>query len=334
MNRVSPRQKKKIADAGAGHEKAAREASTKQGEFQTDVKALKDEYDRVREVLDRANGYVFHYNDLKTVREVLSKIEGFEKSDLPSVKEKMAAFAGKYGATQDEIDKKANSMGYVDNYNRTSFAYTELDKGIKNVKKTRTVMADDLIRRAKDMKENAQKGISDFYRVKQHTVIKEWGQMAAAYDPENPRVKEFNGSLDAWIQKDLKDLNAKVDKSTFPGQGADAPGDANMLSKNAKDFLQKEEDRNKDQGKTHGKILDVSVTSAWRIFKKNILDEPIQYNLPVAVAVQIESEKAMNLVRVYLMTMLTQEMKGVKKAPPFIGATVGNSYYVRASAVK
>jgi len=107
-----------------------------------------------------------------------------------------------------------------------------------------------------------------------------------------------------------------------------------MLSKTAKEFLQKEEDKNKAQGKTYGKILAVSVTGPWRIFKKNILAEPIQYNLPVAVSVQIESEKSMNLVRVYLMTMLTQEMKGVKKAPPFIGATVGNSYYVRPSAVK
>jgi len=325
---------KKIADARTGHEKAQKETSAKQGEVQADVKALKDEYDRVRDVFDRATGNVFHYNDLKTVKEVLSKIEVFEKNDLASIQAKMASFEKKYGSTRDEIDKKADSMGYIDNYNRASYAYTELDKGIKNIKKTRTVMADDLIRRAKDMQGNAKKGASDFYRVKQHVVIKEWGRTAAAYDPKNPRVKEFNGGLDAWIQKDLRDLNAKVDKATFPGQGADAPKDVKMLSKTAKEFLQKEEDKNKAQGKTYGKILAVSVTGPWRIFKKNILAEPIQYNLPVAVSVQIESEKSMNLVRVYLMTMLTQEMKGVKKAPPFIGATVGNSYYVRPSAVK
>lgn len=129
-------------------------------------------------------------------------------------------------------------------------------------------------------------------------------------------------------------MNAKIDKAVFPRQAGDAPGDVKALSKAAMEFLQKEEDKNAAQGKAHGKILSVSVTGPWRIFKKNILGEPIQYNLPVAVAVQIEEEKPMDLVRVYLMTMLTQEMKGVQKAPPYIGATVGNSYYVRPSALK
>jgi hypothetical protein len=82
------------------------------------------------------------------------------------------------------------------------------------------------------------------------------------------------------------------------------------------------------------KVLKVVVTGPWRVFKKNILGEPIQYNLPIATAVQTESEKKKDLARVYLSTMLTQEMKGVKKAPPYLGATVGNSYYIRASALK
>jgi hypothetical protein len=78
----------------------------------------------------------------------------------------------------------------------------------------------------------------------------------------------------------------------------------------------------------------VVVTGPWRVFKKNILGEPIQYNLPIATAVQTESEKNQNLARVYLSTMLTHEMKGVEKAPPYLGATVGDSYYIRPSAVK
>jgi hypothetical protein len=51
-------------------------------------------------------------------------------------------------------------------------------------------------------------------------------------------------------------------------------------------------------------------------------------------AVQHQSEKALNLARVYQLTMLTEEFKGVKIAPPFIGSAVGNSYYIRPSQVR
>ncbi|MGM0427463.1 MAG: hypothetical protein ACQEQ7_09540 [Thermodesulfobacteriota bacterium] len=107
------------------------------------------------------------------------------------------------------------------------------------------------------------------------------------------------------------------------------------LAQKAKAFLQKEEEKlAAEKGKELSKVLKVVVTGPWRVFKKNILGEPIQYTLPIATVVQNETEKKEDLTRVYLSTMLTQEMKGVKKAPPYLGATVGDSYYIRPSAVK
>ena len=80
--------------------------------------------------------------------------------------------------------------------------------------------------------------------------------------------------------------------------------------------------------------MAVVVTGPWRVFKKNLLGEPIQYNLPILCAVDYESDKDLNVARVYDSTLLTEEYKGVKMAPPFLGATVGNSYYIRPSALK
>ena len=54
----------------------------------------------------------------------------------------------------------------------------------------------------------------------------------------------------------------------------------------------------------------------------------------MAVAEQWDIEKDMNLARVYHISLLTEEFKGVKKTPPFIGATVGDSYYIRPANVK
>ena len=195
-------------------------------------------------------------------------------------------------------------------------------------------MADDLIRRASDMKDRTSKGVSDFARPKQHNIIKAWGKLAAQFDQDNPRVKEFNSGLDSWIEEDMKTLNTKIDKATWPRRADNAPGNADKLSDIAVKFLQKEENKRAQKNIEVGKVLAVAVTGPWRVFKKNLLGEPIQYNLPILCAVQYKSDKDLNVVRVYDSTLFTEEYKGVKMAPPFLGATVGNSYYMRPSALK
>jgi len=76
-------------------------------------------------------GTVFHYNDLKTVEEVVIAIENFEQNEQnKNYNLKMQAFANKYGSTRDENTKKGlESMGYSGQY-RASFPYTELESGI------------------------------------------------------------------------------------------------------------------------------------------------------------------------------------------------------------
>lgn len=184
------------------------------------------------------------------------------------------------------------------------------------------------------MRDQTSKGISDFARPKQYKRIKAWGKLAAQFDQDNPRVKEFNSELDSWIEEDMKALNAKIDKVTMPSHADNAPDDAKKLSKIAVEFLQKEENKRVKKGMEVGKVLTVFITGPWRVFKKNLLGEPIQYNLPILCAVEYESDKDLNVVRVYDSTLLTEEYKGVKMAPPFLGATVGNSYYIRPSALK
>jgi len=304
-------------------------------EVTADVDALKATYDRALPVFEKATGNPMYYNKLDEVEGLVKQIEQFEANELAGIRDQLGAFGDKYGTTEEEIDKKADAMGYVNNYYRASFAYIELAKGIENVSKTRTVMADDLIRRAEEMKTRTAKGIHDFARLDQHDRIRAWGQMAARFDPENPRVKDFNDGIDAWVKADADALYAKIDKAAFPKQAGDAPKDAEELTDEAKAFLQKEEEKlAAEKGKEVSKVLKVVVTGPWRVFKTNILGEPIQYNLPIATAVQTASEKEKNLARVYLSTLLTHEMKGVNKAPPYLGATVGDSYYIRPSALK
>lgn len=325
---------KRADEAKSGYKAAQAAASATAQEVNADVKALEKEYERVRPVFDKASGVAIYYNDLEPVEKLIKEIEAFEKDDLSGLKSKAAAFAAKYGSTKEEIDKKADSMGFTRGTYSASFPYTAITEGIENVAKTRTVMADDLVRKAKDMIDNAKGHIHDFGRIGNQERIKAYGALAERFDAESPRVKEFLSGLDAWVKKDTDALNAKIDKATWPGQAASAPADAEALTKTARDFLQKEADKAAAKGKEGRKVLAVAITGSWRVFKKNLLGEPIQYGLPIVSAEQAESEKGLDLARVYQGTLLTEEFKGVKQAPPFIGAAVGDSYYIRPAAVK
>lgn len=184
------------------------------------------------------------------------------------------------------------------------------------------------------MRDQTSKGISDFARPKQYKRIKAWGELAAQLDQDNARVKAFNSGLDSWIKEDMKALNDKIDKVAWPGHADRAPDNADKLSRIAVEFLQKEENKRSEKKIEVGRVLAVVITGPWRVFKKNVLGEPIQYNLPILCAVEYESDKDLNVARVYDSTLLTDEYRGVKMAPPFLGATVGNSYYIRPSALK
>ena len=140
--------------------------------------------------------------------------------------------------------------------------------------------------------------------------------------------------IDAWIAEDTKALSDKIDKAAWAAQADNAPEDAADLAGVILEFLQKRIGQTGGPINNPRKMLAVVITGSWRVFKKNLLDEPIQYGLPILGAVQLESEKSQNLARVYELTMLTDEFKGVKMAPPFIGSAVGNSYYIRPSALK
>jgi hypothetical protein len=58
------------------------------------------------------------------------------------------------------------------------------------------------------------------------------------------------------------------------------------------------------------------------------------YGLPILLAVHVDSDKELDVARVYVLTIRTAEMRGVKMEPPFDHITVGDSYYIRPATVK
>jgi len=322
---------KSIAAATSGYEevKAAGSASAK--EVDADVAELKAVYDKVQPVFNKATGNVFHYNGMNTVEDVIKDIENFEKNDLNTVKSKMLTFSSKYGTTKEDIDKKAESMGYSGAYYRASYPYMELAVGIENVSKTRDIMAEDLVRRVKSELDGISKG-AELHIIDRYEKVKIWLAMAIRYQADNPKVKELQSSIDTRIAEGMKEFNTRVDGRTWPDHASDAPSNADELAGAALDWFK----NSLDWGKRSSKIrhpLAVTVTGPWSIQERNLLGEPIMYGLPIKLAVEVDEDKELNVVRVYVLTMRTGEYRGVKMEPPFNHITVGNSYFIRPDKV-
>ncbi|ABK18544.1 hypothetical protein [Syntrophobacter fumaroxidans] len=321
----------KAAQARGGYEKQKAEASARAGEVDADVAALKSELDGVSPVFQAANGAAIYYNDLKPVEELITRIESFERNELPGIRQKLEAFARKYGSTAEAIDTKAQSGGYS-GQQRASYPYTELAKGIENVGKTRTAMAESLVDKARAQLDGMAKA-HDFSMAEQLAGVKAWIATAARYQSDNPAVVQARAVIDQQIAQAMQDFNARIDKRTWPGQAANAPADADGLRKAALEWFKNSADWGRRE-KDPRRPLAVVVTGPWSIQERNIVGEPTMYGLPVLLAVEVDSDKDLKVARVFALTMRTAERVGVKMEPPFDHVTVGDSYFIRSSAIK
>lgn len=323
--------KSQVALAKGDYVEAKAAAAATSAEVTADVNALKAEYDQVSSYFDAATGYVIYYNDLEPVETLITQIEEFEKEKQPGLTPKMDSFAAKYGTARDEIDNKANAMGYSGQF-RASFPYTELVQGIENVKKTRVAMAEDLVDKGTGRLAGIE-NLHDFAVADRLNNIKTWLEMAARYDAANPKVTNALAGIDEQIADAMKALNARIDARTWPDHASNAPKNAKDLANAALDWFKNSPDWGK-RSEDARRPLDVVVTGPWSVQETNLLGEPIMYGLPILLAVEVPSDKELNVARVYVLTMRTVEMRGVKMEPPFDHITVGDSYYIRPSAVK
>lgn len=188
-------------------------------------------------------------------------------------------------------------------------------------------MAEDLARKAEEMVGKSSTG-SDLFVVDRLQTAREYLDLAKQYDAANAVVQRVAGSLDQQIAAQMKVFGKKIDSHTFPKQAGNAPSGAKNLTKVAKKWFEASKDWGSRETNPY-KILKVVVTGPWSVQKKNILGEPIMYGLPVHIAVQLQKDKDQNMARVFSLTLRTDEMKGVKKEPPFNHATVGSSYFIR-----
>jgi hypothetical protein len=293
-----------------------------------DIAELRKEYERLRDkIFNKASGVAIYYNDLEPVKELLALLEEFEKNEMGKAQAFLDAFAKKYGSTEDEIKKALDDW-------QPAGTFTKFKEGLENIGKTRVAMAEDLVRKTKSRLDNLS-GLHDFYRIKGHSTAREWLAMAKAFKPTNASVNELEQTLDGKLARDMQAFKKKIADRTWPDHADNAPKNAKKLAGIALDFFKNSPDWGKRPPDKEGREpLAVAVTGPWSIQARNILGEPIMYGLPIKLAVAVPEEKKDGLARVYILTMRTEERKGVKQEPPFVSVTVGDSYYLSVDKVK
>lgn len=315
----------KVAQSKTNGEAFVKAKAAAEGDIAQDLEILKKEVQRLDPILSKATGVANYYNDLKPADELAAAIEQFEKNDKEKIMQLVSAMSAKYGTTGDDVEAKTGSR-------ELWYPLEKLINGLQNIPKTRTAMADDLAKRTQDMIARLPQN-HDFSRLERHDTVREWAQMAKRFDPESNSVKELIASVDQKLAADMQQLEQKIDAVKWPEQAANAPDGAKKLGASAFEWLNNDPGWGKKE-KNPEQPIGVVVTGPWSVQKTNLLGEPVMYGLPVLVAVQRQEDKAKGIARVFSLTMRTQEKAGVKQEPPFDSATVGNSQFIRANAVK
>lgn len=260
--------------------------------------------------------------------ELLKLLATVEK-EVPAIRKQLAAFAEKYGTTQNEIDDKIHplteSVKDQQPDRDAGRAYEECMNYINNIPPARKAKAEDLIREAERVKQTI-----DSYDIQatpeNYDKLRKTLDYALKFDPENITAKDMRENVDKDQKAKIGAIEDKLKNAKWPGRYKDfaGPGDPDELAAAAMNYLHKDEARRNQEDPDHTFV--VAVKGDWFIANKNILGETIQWGLPVWAACYNSKEKKEGVCRVFSLTMVTREERNVKKSPPFTGAWTGDSY--------
>jgi len=274
--------------------------------------------------------------DKEQTDQVLSLVSDVLKNDKPRILAFLKTFSGKYGEPNDEMDKKIIAMtpkdpkkGMYDDANKRpdeppSWAYKKL------VDRLSWVQASPA-QEAKLIMKTVMESISgaDFYQdtVRDSRYAEAEAELARAkrFNPKDTEISQALASVQAARKKSQLDVQKALEAARFPASVTSfaGPGKLPDLVAAVKTYYA--------DAYPNEKLLAVSVSGAWVVTKLNILDQPIQWGLPVFCASQQDEP---GVCRVFKMTVLTGIGAGIAKAPPFTDHWTGDSFRMLVANLK
>jgi len=150
-------------------------------------------------------------------------------------------------------------------------------------------------------------------------------ELALKLDPDNADAKALVEAADEGLAAAEARFQKELDENTWPGHAEDfaGPGDPDELAASALEWFESSEDWGKREPNTEHPIA-VCVTGDWVSVQKNLVGETIQWGLPIRLAIWRDEDP--EVAHVFQLTIRTHEERGVEKAPPWSGVSVGDNY--------
>jgi len=265
---------------------------------------------------------------------ILVLLADVETNDLPKIKAQLDAFSKKYGSDSSAIDRKMTDL-VRDRKEQpegdAGTAFRELSRWVKNIPEARKAKAGEVFRKTKQIDDRIKLS-KTHVRKGDYDELRSTLQLVLRYDPEHAEAKARLGRVDTDQKEAFAAVEKGIDEGKWPPHVPDfaGPGTPDELAGACMDYFRKNPTKKAKPDHT----VAVSIRGQWYSFKKNIVGETIQWGLPIYAACYNDDEEKRDEARVFSLTMLTQEERGVKKAPPWLGVTVGDLYKMRLSKIR
>ncbi len=244
------------------------------------------------------------------VDQVLAQITAL-RSEAPSVKAQVEAFAKKYGRDRNGIDDKMEQLRNPQNSRPSPPAgecFEDLSNGLTNLEEAPKLEAKKILAATVQNLDRIEDFAADTERDKRYAQADSKLKLGLKFNPADQEIKDWIVKIAAMRRKSKADIEATMDSAQFPAAftGFTGPGNAAELPTVCLKYFN-ETDPSQTTVKVH-------IAGNWVVAKKNIFGEPIQWGLPIWAVGYHNNDR--DISRVFKMTMITGEGLGVAKSPP------------------
>ena len=313
------------ADASAASEAAGAGA-------QADAERIIASRDKHGDVLDTIHGRsVVYYDNPESAREGLATIEAAEAA-AGEIRPLMQTVAERYGRERGAITEAMDAAGVsVDkaNYMVAANAH-DLFEFLEQLAATRAASAETIVEGVRSRLDDLEDFAANIQQQRLAEAL-EMIEIGQQIDPNQSELNRLRVAVEEAASEKQAEQMARIESAEWPGHVAsfDGPGSIEQLSQSVHEYLSNDRDWGQREVKPQ-EVLSVAVRGPWQVAKRDILGQPIQWRLPVLVAVTDDELRPDGIARAYELSMVAMEgaANDAPKSPPWDGFWVGDNFFL------
>ncbi|NBB94036.1 MAG: hypothetical protein GVY32_12805 [Gammaproteobacteria bacterium] len=282
--------------------------------------------------LDAIHGNsVVYYDNPDAAREGLGRIESAEAA-AAAIRPLAKALTERYGWERGRITEAMDAAGVsVDKPNYMVEANArDLHEFLQQLDDTRSASTQTLVDGVRARLDDLDDFAANIQQQRLGEALELIG-IAQEIDPNHPDLGPLRVAVETASSEKRAEQMARIDAAEWPGHVAefDGPGSIESLAASVRDYLAADRDWGQREDKPQD-ILNVAIRGPWQVAKRDILGQPIQWRLPVLVAVTDEEMRPDGIARAYELSMVAMEgaANDAPKSPPWDGFWVGDNFFL------